>query len=76
MRITGDATLDPASLRGAIITNPNGAEFYCLGLTVDLAAHQIMAVLKRCQGPTGVVGVPWEDLADWQITLQPPQWME
>jgi len=75
MRITGDASLSPDALTGAVVTNANGAQFYLLGLEVNLAAHEITALLRPCDGG-GTVGVSWAALADWEIQLQSAHYME
>jgi hypothetical protein len=75
MKISGDTSLSPDALIGAVLTNNNGAQFYLLGLEVNLAAHEISALLRPCDGG-GTVGVSWASLADWEIALQSPHYMK
>jgi len=66
------SNLDLDALRGALVTNPNGFEFYIVGFSADLNKHHIMVWLAN---PADLseepLGIDWQALADWSIQLQP-----
>jgi hypothetical protein len=63
------------AIRGSILTNPNGAQFYVLGVELDLTTHKVKIVAKNCDDGS-VCGLFWDLLTDWGITVQSALWME
>jgi hypothetical protein len=73
MLITSSNTVTAESLKGSVLVNPNGAEFYVLGVELNLAEHKVVVVVKDCEQES-VCGLYWDDLKDWKITVQAPYW--
>ena len=72
MKLDGLQSFDINVLKGALVTNPNGAEFYITGVSVDIANHEICIELKEtCNAAyPGKETVEWSTLKDWSIQLQ------
>ena len=64
MKLDGSQSLPISVLKGALVTNPHGAEFYITGVSVDIANHEIFIELQE-RG-----SVEWSTLKDWSIQLQ------
>lgn len=62
---------DITCLLGAYVTNTHGAEFYIVGLGVDLASHEILVELQSADNPDNTCRITWPYLADWGIQLRP-----
>ena len=72
MKVTTSSVLDISALRGALMINPNGGEFYCVGIGVHLPDHAIVVQLADDPaGLVGVVGLAWADMQDWEVELRP-----
>ena len=54
-------------LKGALVTNPNGGEFYIKGVSVDIANHAIYIELV---GERESFSVEWSTIEDWAIQFQ------
>lgn len=75
MKTVEYSSLDINAIKGALVTNTNGAEFYVTGISVDLETHDILVWMadtgdESIAKPT-TFGVYWEALKDWEIQLQP-----
>ena len=72
MKLDGPQSFDINVLKGALVTNLNGAEFYITGVSVDIANHAICIELEG----TGIAEyhgketVEWSTLKDWSIQFQ------
>lgn len=64
MKLDGPQSFDINVLKGALVTNPNGAEFYITGVSVDIANHEIHIELE------GGASVEFSTLKDWSIQFQ------
>jgi hypothetical protein len=64
MKLDGPQFLPISVLKGALVTNPNGAEFYITGVSVDIVNHEICIELE------GGGSVEWSTLRDWSIQFQ------
>ncbi len=64
MKISSNNSFDINVLKGALLTNPNGAEFYIKGVSVDVVNHSISIDLENGQS------VEWSTLKDWEIQFQ------
>ena len=64
MKLDGPQSFDINVLKGALVTNHNGAEFYITGVSVDIASHEICIELE------GGSSVEWSTLRDWSIQFQ------
>ncbi len=75
MKLDGPQSFDINVLKGALVTNPNGAEFHVKGISVDIANHQICLDLVRLN-ETGeetfaaLSSVEWSTIADWSVQIQ------
>ena len=49
MKISSNNSFDINILKGALLTNPNGAEFYIKGVSVDVVNHSISIDLDSGQ---------------------------
>ena len=67
MKISSHNSFDINVLKGALVTNPNGAEFYITGVSVDLVNHSISIDLENGQS------LEWSTLKDWEIQFQGAQ---
>ena len=54
-------------LKGALVTNPNGGEFYIKGVSVDIANHAIYIELV---GERESFSVECSTIEDWSIQFQ------
>ena len=75
MKISSNNSFDINVLKGALVTNPNGGEFYITGVSVDLVNHSISLELsdnhlKTMNGQS----VEWSTLKDWEIQFQGSDW--
>ena len=75
MKISSNNSFDINILKGALVTNPNGAEFYITGVSVDLVNHSISIELsdnhlKTMNGQS----VEWSTLQDWEIQFLGSDW--
>ncbi len=79
MKISSHNSFDINVLKGALITNPNGAEYYIKGVSVDVVNHSISIDLQaRVEaGATYKIldagSVEWSTLKDWEIQFQGAQ---
>ena len=64
MKLDRVQSFDINILKGALLTNPNGAEFYIKGVSVDVVNHSISIDLENGQS------VEWSTLKDWEIQFQ------
>lgn len=71
MRVNSFQVLDINCLIGALVTNANGAEFFIVGLGVDLANHEILVEVQSAEDPERTNGVYWHMIGDWEIQLRP-----
>ena len=67
MKISSHNSFDINILKGALIINPNGAEFYIKGVSVDVVNHSISIDLDNGQS------LEWSTLKDWEIQFQGAQ---
>lgn len=75
MKLDQNSSIDAAALKGALLTNPSGAEFIALGVEIDLGdLSRITLVMHDADDPAAVVGVEWPALKDWQVQLTPAYW--
>ena len=79
MKLDGPQSLPISVLKGALVTNPNGAEFYITGVSVDIANHEIYIQLEfrtpDASSPNYLKtvdggSVEWSTLKDWSIQFQ------
>ena len=61
MKLAPNQSFDINVLKGALLTNPNGAEFYIKGVSVDVVNHSISIDLDNGQS------LEWSTLKDWEI---------
>ena len=64
MKLDPNQSFDINVLKGALLTNPNGAEFYIKGVSVDVVNHSISIDLDSGQS------LEWSTLKDWSIQFQ------
>ena len=64
MKFSGCQSFDINWLKGQLITNEHGAEFFIKDVQVDITNHEI--VLQLDDGS----GVPWNSIKDWSIQFQ------
>ena len=64
MKLDPNQSFDINILKGALLTNPNGAEFYIKGVSVDVVNHSISIDLNSGQS------LEWSTLKDWSIQFQ------
>ena len=64
MKLDPHQSFDINILKGALLTNPNGAEFYIKGVSVDVVNHSISIDLDSGQS------LEWSTLKDWSIQFQ------
>ena len=64
MKLDTNQSFDINILKGALLTNPNGAEFFIAGVGVDIANHEILIDLE------GGDSLEWSTLKDWSIQFQ------
>ena len=70
MKIETNSSIALSVLRGSLITNPNGAEFYIRDFVVDLNnLNQINVSLINCEDGL-VITIPYSDLKDAKIQFQ------
>ena len=75
MKISSNNSFDINVLKGALVTNPNGAEFYITGVSVDLVNHSICIELSSNHLKTmNGQSVEWSTLKDWEIQFQGSDW--
>ena len=54
-------------LKGALVTNTKGCEFYIKGVSVDIANH---AIYIELEGEREGCSVEWSTIEDWSIQFQ------
>ena len=59
-------SFDISILYGALLTNPNGVEFYVVGLSVDIANHVFLLSIEKPDDKE-VASVDFNSLKDWTI---------
>ena len=64
MKLDPHQSFDINILKGALLTNPNGAEFYIKGGSVDVVNHSSSIDLDSGQS------LEWSTLKDWSIQFQ------
>ena len=64
MKLDPNQSFDINVLKGALLTNPNGAEFVICGIGVDVANHEILIDLEDGNS------LEWSTLKDWSIQFQ------
>jgi hypothetical protein len=64
MKFSGCQSFDINWLKGQLITNEHGAEFFIKDVQVDITNHEI--VLQLDDGS----GVPWNSIKEWSIHFQ------
>ena len=70
MKLDGPQFFDINVLKGALVTNPNGAEFYVNGISVDITNHEICLDLLLIGKDAEASSVEWSTLKDWSIQFQ------
>ena len=70
MKLDGPQSFDINVLKSALITNPNGAEFYVNGVSVDIERHEVCIHLLRIGKGAEASTVEWSTLRDWSIQFQ------
>ena len=63
MKLDGPQSFDVNLLVGALIVNPEGAEFSIRGITVDINEHEIYIDIDDGS-------LEWSTLKDWSIQFQ------
>jgi hypothetical protein len=72
MKTLDGSTLDISALYGALLINPNGGEFYCVGVGVSLETHTIVMSLVDADDVTRSTDlVAWDYLREWEVQLRP-----
>ena len=75
MKISSNNSFYINVLKGALVTNPNGAEFYITGVSVDLVNHSISIELSENHLKTmNGQSVEWSTLKDWEIEFLGSDW--
>ena len=64
MKLSGPQFFDINWLKGQLLTNENGGEFFIKDIQVDVANHEIVLVLDDDSG------VSWNSIKDWSIQFQ------
>tara|TARA_B100000965_G_scaffold82005_1_gene65619 strand:+ start:2081 stop:2380 length:300 start_codon:yes stop_codon:yes gene_type:complete len=64
MKLSGPQFFDINWLKGQLLTNENGDEFFIKDIQVDVANHEIVLVLDDGSG------VSWNSIKDWSIQFQ------
>ena len=64
MKLQGSQSFDINWLKGQLLTNENGAEFFIKDIQVDVANHKILIQLdnESC--------VEWDSIKNWSIQFQ------
>ena len=64
MKLSGSQTFDINWLKGQLLTNENGGEFFIKDIQVDVANHEILIQLddESC--------VTWDSIKNWSIQFQ------
>jgi len=64
MKLSGTQSFDINWLKGQLLTNENGGEFFIKDIQVDVANHEILIQLddESC--------VSWESIKNWSIQFQ------
>lgn len=75
MKTADHTSLDINAIKGALVTNTHGAEFYIVGISVDLESHEIMIWMREPSDEDdtkpATFGVYWNSIKDWDIHLLP-----
>lgn len=64
MKLDPNQSFGVNTLNGALLTNPNGAEFFITGVSVDIDNHEILIDLEDGNS------LEWSTLKDWSIQFQ------
>jgi len=64
MKLDRVQSFDINILKGALLTNPEGGEFYIKGVCVNLDEHNVFLILENDET------VEWSDVEDWSIQFQ------
>jgi len=74
MKLSGSQFFDINWLKGQIIINENGAEFYIKNIQVDVAKHEIYVQIKTWNSQNlkwdEISEVPWDSIKNWSIQFQ------
>jgi len=64
MKLSGSQSFDINWLKGQLLINENGAEFFIKDIQVDVANHEILIQLddESC--------VAWDSIKNWSIQFQ------
>jgi|TARA_B100001094_G_scaffold199204_1_gene193298 hypothetical protein len=64
MKLSGSQSFDINWLKGQLLINENGAEFFIKDIQVDVANHEIKILLddESC--------VTWDSIKNWSIQFQ------
>ena len=64
MKLSGSQSFDINWLKGQLLINENGAEFFIKDIQVDVANHEILIELndESC--------VKWDSIKNWSIQFQ------
>ena len=71
MKLSNTSTLDISALYGALLINPNGGEFYCVGVGFNLDRHAITLSMINANNPGEEIGLDWDSISDWEAELRP-----
>ena len=69
INLSSRSVIDVSALYGALVINPNGSEFFCCAIGLDVVNSAVVIYLQVDDG--AIVGVTWEQIADWEIHLRP-----
>ena len=64
MKLSGPQFFDINLLKGQLITNENGTEFFINDVLVDVANHKVLIGLSDGNA------VDWESIQNWSIQFQ------
>ena len=64
MKLEGPQFFDINLLKGQLITNENGAEFFIKDVLVDVANHKVLIQLEDG------TSVEWDSIKNWSIQFQ------
>ena len=71
MQLDSNSHIALQTLVGALLINPNGAEFFITGFPVTIGdLTEIMVGIEDAARVEGPSSIKWSSLKDWQIQLQ------
>ena len=71
MKLDSNSHIALQTLVGALLINPNGAEFFITGFHVTIGdLTEIMVGIEDAARVEGPSSIKWSSLKDWQIQLQ------